>query len=96
MYVVTLATRRWGLTCTHTHTHTHTHTQNQDTTFEFEKRRNVPVRYDRELMQTTLTAMKRVKEIRERREKQFYLNRYASLCATTNSVPPPRSLVCVE
>ena len=54
------------------------------------------MRYDRELMQTTLTAMKRVKEIRERREKQFYLNRYASLCATTNSVPPPRSLVCVE
>ena len=48
-----------------------------DTTYEFEKRRNVPVRYDRELMATTLLAMKRVKEIRERRERQFYMNRYA-------------------
>ena len=46
-----------------------------DTTYEFEKRRNVPVRYDRELMATTLLAMKRVKEIRERRERQFYMNR---------------------
>mgnify|MGYP001170045282 CR=1 FL=1 len=46
-----------------------------DTTYEFEKRRNVPVRYDRNLVATTLLAMKRVKEIRERRERQFYLNR---------------------
>ncbi|KCV72747.1 50S ribosomal protein L24e [Fonticula alba] len=46
-----------------------------DTTFEFEKRRNVPVRYDRDLMQTTLLAMKRIREIRERRETQFYKNR---------------------
>ncbi|KAJ2841094.1 ATPase-activating ribosome biosynthesis protein, partial [Coemansia erecta] len=30
-----------------------------DSTFEFEKRRNVPVRYDRDLMSTTLKAMKR-------------------------------------
>ena len=49
-----------------------------DTTYEFEKRRNVPVRYDRNLVATTLLAMKRVKEIRERRERQFYLNRYAA------------------
>ncbi|KAI7902428.1 ribosomal protein L24e-domain-containing protein [Cokeromyces recurvatus] len=48
-----------------------------DSTFEFEKRRNVPVRYDRNLMATTLKAMKRVQEIRARRERAFYKNRMA-------------------
>lgn len=37
----------------------------------------MPVRYDRELMQTTLTAMKRVTEIRQRRERVFTLKRIA-------------------
>ncbi|KAI8377428.1 ribosomal protein L24e-domain-containing protein [Radiomyces spectabilis] len=46
-----------------------------DSTFEFEKRRNVPVRYDRNLMATTIKAMKRVQEIRARRERAFYRNR---------------------
>ncbi|KAI7857594.1 ribosomal protein L24e-domain-containing protein [Circinella umbellata] len=46
-----------------------------DSTFEFEKRRNVPVRYDRNLMATTVKAMKRVKEIRAKRERVFYKNR---------------------
>ncbi|KAI9485842.1 MAG: ribosomal protein L24e-domain-containing protein [Benjaminiella poitrasii] len=46
-----------------------------DSTFEFEKRRNVPVRYDRNMMATTIKAMKRVKEIRARRERAFYKNR---------------------
>ncbi|KAI9310926.1 ribosomal protein L24e-domain-containing protein [Dichotomocladium elegans] len=46
-----------------------------DSTFEFEKRRNVPVRYDRNLMATTVKAMKRVQEIRAKREKAFYRNR---------------------
>ena len=46
-----------------------------DSTFEFEKRRNVPVRYDRELMQKTVLAMKRVEEIRRKREKAFYVQR---------------------
>ncbi|KAF7728771.1 ATPase-activating ribosome biosynthesis protein [Apophysomyces ossiformis] len=46
-----------------------------DSTFEFEKRRNVPVRYDRNLMATTIKAMKRVQEIRAKRERAFYLNR---------------------
>ncbi|WVQ95572.1 hypothetical protein IAU59_002669 [Kwoniella sp. CBS 9459] len=46
-----------------------------DTTFEFEKRRNVPVRYDRELVATTLKAMERVAEIRSKREKAFWKNR---------------------
>lgn len=46
-----------------------------DSTFEFEKRRNVPVRYNRELVQTTIKAMKRVAEIKARRERAFWKNR---------------------
>ncbi|KAI0273741.1 ribosomal protein L24e-domain-containing protein [Gloeopeniophorella convolvens] len=46
-----------------------------DSTIDFEKRRNVPVRYDRELLQTTLKAMKRVAEIKKRREHAFWKNR---------------------
>jgi len=48
-----------------------------DSTIDFEKRRNVPVRYDRELMQTTLKAMKRIGEIKQRREHAFWKNRMA-------------------
>lgn len=43
-----------------------------DATLEFEKRRNVPVRYNRDLMQQTLRAMDRIAEIRKRREAAFY------------------------
>lgn len=43
----------------------------QDSTMEFEKRRNVPVRYNRELMGTTLKAMKRISEIKAKRERVF-------------------------
>ncbi|RDX56758.1 hypothetical protein OH76DRAFT_1395888 [Lentinus brumalis] len=46
-----------------------------DSTIEFEKRRNVPVRYDRELVQTTVKAMKRIAEIKQRREHAFWKNR---------------------
>jgi len=49
-----------------------------DYTFEFEKRRNIPVRYDRELIQATLKAMKRVGEIKKRREHAFWKNRMAA------------------
>ena len=49
----------------------------QDSTIDFEKRRNVPVRYDRELMQTTIHAMKRVAEVKKRREHAFWKNRYS-------------------
>ena len=47
----------------------------QDSTIDFEKRRNVPVRYDRELLQTTLHTMKRVAEVKKRREHAFWKNR---------------------
>merc|ERR1712200_16963 len=40
-----------------------------DPSFEFEKRRNVPVKYDRELWQNTITAMQRVEEIKNKRQK---------------------------
>jgi large subunit ribosomal protein L24e len=49
----------------------------QDSTIEFEKRRNVPVRYDRELVQTTIKAMKRVAEIKAKREHAFFKHRMA-------------------
>lgn len=48
-----------------------------DSTLQFAARRNVPVRYDRELMQKTLHAMERVSEIRARRERVFYKKRMA-------------------
>jgi large subunit ribosomal protein L24e len=50
----------------------------QDKTFEFEKRRNVPIKYSRDLVQTTLQAMKRIAEIKARRERAFWKNRYAT------------------
>ena len=46
-----------------------------DTTFDFEKRRNRAVKYDRELMGETLHAMQRVKEIQTAREDRFYTQR---------------------
>ncbi|KAJ7581344.1 ribosomal protein L24e-domain-containing protein [Mycena floridula] len=49
-----------------------------DSTIDFEKRRNVPVRYDRDLVQTTIKAMKRVGEIKQRREHAFWKHRMAA------------------
>jgi len=49
-----------------------------DSTLEFEKRRNVPVKYDRELMSATVKAVTRVSEIRRKREKAFWKNRMAA------------------
>ncbi|KAJ8327132.1 ATPase-activating ribosome biosynthesis protein [Batrachochytrium dendrobatidis] len=46
-----------------------------DSTLEFEKRRNIPVRYDRELMATTIKAMKRVQQIKSKRERVFFKQR---------------------
>lgn len=48
----------------------------QDSTIDFEKRRNVPVRYDRDLVQTTVSAMKRIAEIKSKRENAFWKHRY--------------------
>jgi large subunit ribosomal protein L24e len=43
-----------------------------DSTFDFEKRRNRPVKYDRDLMGKTILAMKRVDSIKQQREKRFF------------------------
>jgi large subunit ribosomal protein L24e len=43
-----------------------------DSTLAFAARRNVPVRYNRDLVQKTLKAMSRISEIRARRERAFY------------------------
>ncbi|SPQ25066.1 c6590750-c888-414a-9db8-ffbbcee9c56f [Thermothielavioides terrestris] len=48
-----------------------------DSTLQFAARRNVPVRYNRELIAKTLKAMERISEIRSRRERVFYKKRMA-------------------
>ena len=49
-----------------------------DATFDFERKRNRAVKYDRELVGTTLRAMKRVQEIKTKREERFYKARMAT------------------
>ncbi|NXA22596.1 RLP24 protein, partial [Ibidorhyncha struthersii] len=46
-----------------------------DNSFEFEKRRNEPVKYQRELWNKTVDAMKRVEEIKQKRQARFIMNR---------------------
>ena len=43
-----------------------------DSVLEFEQKRNVPTRYNRDLMVKTLQAMKRVDEIKKARQQRFY------------------------
>ncbi|KNZ49508.1 large subunit ribosomal protein L24e [Puccinia sorghi] len=61
-----------------------------DSTLEFEKRRNVPVKYDRELVQTTISAIDRVAAIKAKREKAFYAARMAA------AAPVVRKSMAVE
>jgi len=49
-----------------------------DTTFEFEKKRNAPVRYDRELYVKTIKAMGKIEDIKTTRKEKFYLKRRLS------------------
>ena len=46
-----------------------------DPVLKFAARRDVPVRYNREHIETTLKAIERVSEIRARRERAFYKKR---------------------
>lgn len=46
-----------------------------DASLEFEKRRNCPIKYDRETWNNTIKAMKRVHEIKIKRQDQFITNR---------------------
>lgn len=46
-----------------------------DSTLDFEKRRNRPDKYDREVMMRTVRAMKRIEEIKLARQVRFWENR---------------------
>ncbi|GFS23592.1 ribosome biogenesis protein RLP24, partial [Elysia marginata] len=46
-----------------------------DASLEFEKRRNEPVKYNKELWQNTVKAMQRIEEIKTRRQNHFIANR---------------------
>ncbi|KAH7824597.1 putative large subunit ribosomal protein L24e [Monocercomonoides exilis] len=46
-----------------------------DKTFDFERKQNRPVRYDRNLYMATIKAMKRIQQIRLRRERMYYKQR---------------------
>ncbi len=48
-----------------------------DSTLAFAARRNIPTRYNREHIETTLKAMERISEIRAKRERVFYKKRMA-------------------
>ena len=48
-----------------------------DSVLEFEQRRNVPTRYNRDLMIKTIQGMKRIDEIKKRRMERFFDRRMA-------------------
>ena len=67
-----------------------------DTTFNFERRRNRPVKYDRELVGKVIKAMDRIQEIKSAREESFYRKRMKGKakqehfrCAPRDFAPPP-------
>eukprot|EP00249_Psilotum_nudum_P009429 c21930_g1_i1 orf=569-1084(-) len=47
----------------------------QDATFEFERRRNRPVRYDRNVVENTVKAIQKIDEVHIKREARFWENR---------------------
>ncbi|KJP88827.1 hypothetical protein AK88_01517 [Plasmodium fragile] len=47
----------------------------EDKTFEFEKIRSEPVKYDRDLYIKTINAIKQIEKIKEARKMKFYKNR---------------------
>ena len=57
-----------------------------DSTFEFEKRRNRPIKYNRETMEKTLQAMKKVSEIQTKRHNMFYKMRMRAHKVTQREV----------
>lgn len=52
----------------------------QDSTFEFERKRNRPERYDRNLSENTLKAIKKIDKIRGTREVEHITRRYHFWC----------------
>lgn len=49
----------------------------EDATFEMERRRNRPEKYDRDLVVKTVKAMKKISDIRTTRQDRFYDKRMA-------------------
>lgn len=47
----------------------------EDATFEMERRRNRPEKYDRELVAKTVKAIQKIKEVRKARQDRFYEKR---------------------
>ncbi|KAK2739842.1 ATPase-activating ribosome biosynthesis protein [Myotisia sp. PD_48] len=60
---------------------------------QFAKKRNVPVKYDRNLVEATVRAMKRVEEIRARRERVFTKRRLAGKIARDRKRAEDRKVV---
>lgn len=46
-----------------------------DSTYDFEKKRSEPIKYNRDLMIKTIQAMKKIQKIRARRETAFITGR---------------------
>lgn len=55
--------------------HNHANCCLQDSTFELERRRNRPEKYNREIVAKTLNAIKKIDKIRARRQERFYEQR---------------------
>lgn len=47
----------------------------KDSVFDFEKKRNEPVKYNRDLYVSTIRAMKRIEQIKSGREELFKENK---------------------
>jgi large subunit ribosomal protein L24e len=60
---------------------------------QFAKKRNVPVKYDRNLVAATVKAMERVEEIRQRRERVFTKRRLAGKLARDRKREEDRKVV---
>ncbi|EAS36624.1 ribosome biogenesis protein RLP24 [Coccidioides immitis RS] len=60
---------------------------------QFAKKRNVPVKYDRNLVAATVKAMERVEEIRQRRERVFTKRRLAGKLAREKKRAEDRRVV---
>jgi len=63
-----------------------------DSTFAFERKRNVPIKTNRDLVQRTLRVIDRVEEIKERRQLAFYKKRIETAQIRTNTALDLREL----
>jgi len=57
-----------------------------DPSFEFEKKRNIPLKYDRELWQKTIHAIQRIEGIKEKRQHLYIKNRLQKAKAIAKEV----------